>query len=328
MRVEKRGLRSHASMPTVSIILPTFNRTRLLRLAVDSVLAQTFTDWELIVADDGSGEETKAYLRGLEAENVKVLCLAHSGNPSRARNAALTIATGRYVAFLDSDDVWASAKLAAQLAALGARRECRWSYTACDRIGADGCRLPAALQPATAPLGGWIFEPLLALEVSVAMPTLVAERSLIDEIGGFDEEQLYGEFHDLCLRLSLHSEAVALAEALCSVRAHDQHYSADRVAAHRSWMRLYEKHCRLAPTAAARACSERMLARAALNLAALQGANRDVRGVWRTLRAGKVLSWRRRRLWGRSALALLRPFVPSSWKTGRFRLLRRRGATV
>jgi glycosyltransferase involved in cell wall biosynthesis len=197
-----------------------------LKLAVDSVFAQTFADWELIVADDGSNEETRDYLRQLDFPRVKILWLVHSGNPSRTRNAALGAASGRYVAFLDSDDAWWPRKLEQQLAALRASSHCRWSYTACDRIDADGNPLPPAFQPKTAVRSGWIFEPLLALEVSVAMPTLIAERSEIDAVGAFDEQQLYGEFHDLCLRLALRSEAVAVAEVLCSIRAHDEHYSA------------------------------------------------------------------------------------------------------
>jgi GT2 family glycosyltransferase len=297
-------------MSTVSIILPTYNRTRWLKPAIASVFAQTFTDWDLIVADDGSGEETRSYLRGLESPKVKVLWLTHSGNPSRARNAALGSASGKYVAFLDSDDVWSPRKLEEQLAALQASPRCRWSYTACDRIDADGNLLPPAAQPKTAVRSGWIFDPLLALETSIAMPTLVAERSEIEAAGSFDEQQSFGEFHDLCLRLAMRSEAVAIPDVLCSVRAHDEHYSANRIAAHRDWLRLYEKYCLLAPTASARARSAQMRARAALTLAALHGAERDTRSVWRTLRAGKALSWREPRLWYRCAIALFRPFAP------------------
>ena len=70
-------------MPTVSIILPTYNRTRWLKPAIDSVFAQTFGDWELVIGDDGSTEETRASLRGLESRKTKILWLSHSGNPSR-----------------------------------------------------------------------------------------------------------------------------------------------------------------------------------------------------------------------------------------------------
>jgi glycosyltransferase involved in cell wall biosynthesis len=312
-------------MSSVSIILPTYNRPEFLTRAVESALAQSFGNWDLVIVDDGSAEETTAYLRGLESPRVRVLYLAHTGNPSRVRNAGLAVAKGRYVAFLDSDDVWSVTKLEKQVAALGASPQSRWSYTACDRIDASGNRLPTESR-ARATRGGWIFEPLLALEVTVAMPTVVAERSLLEEVGGFDEAQLYGEFHDLVLRLALRSEAVALPEQLCSVRAHDQHYSADRAAAHRSWMRLYAKFHSLAPTAAARDCCERMRARAALDLARLQGAKQDFQGVWRTLRSGRVWSWRRPSFWYGYSLALLRPFMPTRLRLTRVRPPRQRGA--
>jgi glycosyltransferase involved in cell wall biosynthesis len=289
------------------------------------VLAQSFGDWDLVIVDDGSAKETTAYLRELESPRIRILYLPHSGNPSLVRNAGLAVARGKYIAFLDSDDLWAATKLEKQVAALTSSSRGRWSYTACDRIDAAGNRLPAASR-AGATRGGWIFEPLLALEVTVAMPTLVAERSLLEEIGGFDEAQPYGEFHDLCLRLALRSEAVALPEVLCSVRAHDQHYSSDRAAAHRAWMRLYDKFHALAPTAGARDCCERMRARVALDLAALQGAKQDFPSVWRTLRAGHVWSWRRPRFWYGYSLALLRPFVPSSLRSARVASPRQRGA--
>ncbi len=322
------GRGAHCCMSTVSIILPTYDRPQFLRRSVESVFAQSFTHWELVVADDGSAIETKAYLRGLQSRRIRVLYLTHTGNPSRVRNAALAIAKGKYVAFLDSDDIWAAAKLSRQIAALRASPRCRWSYTACDRIDSGGDRLSEAARATAVPRGGWIFEPLLGLELAVAMPTVVAERSLIEEIGGFDERQLYGEFHDLCLRLALRSEVVAVAEVLCSVRAHDQHYSADRAAAHRAWMRLYDKFYALAPTATGRSCCDRMRAQAALRLAALQGANRDFPSVWRTLCAGKVCSWRRPKFWWAYSLALLRPFVPASLGRTRARSARERGVTL
>jgi len=63
----------------------------------------------------------------------------------------------------------------------------------------------------------------------MSMPTVMASRELVDEIGGFDEQLRYDEWHDLCLRLALKSEVVAVREPLCSVRTHDEHYSGDRI---------------------------------------------------------------------------------------------------
>src|SRR5260221_147392 len=118
--------------PLVSIIVPTFNRVKYLRVAVDSVFAQTFEDWELIIADDGSDADTMAYLRTLaDVPRVKLLRLSHTGNPPAVRNAALREATAEYIAFLDSDDVWMPEKLEAQLMSLRSHPVRRWSYTGC-----------------------------------------------------------------------------------------------------------------------------------------------------------------------------------------------------
>src|SRR5690242_3143691 len=99
--------------PSVTVILPTYNRCGYAREAVASVLAQDFDDWELIIADDGSDRETRAFLDGLSDPRIVVILLPHSGRPSRVRNAAIARARGRYLAFLDSDDCWERTKLAA-----------------------------------------------------------------------------------------------------------------------------------------------------------------------------------------------------------------------
>ena len=218
-------------VPTVSVILPTFNRTRFLRLAIESVFVQTYKDWEIVIADDGSTEETRGYLRSIAHPQVRTLWLPHSGNPSRVRNAAITIAGGRYLAFLDSDDIWEPSKLERQIDALGARAACRWSYTNCDLIDERGGPLVNDILVTPEPPAGWIFEPLLKLQVGISMPTVVADRDLVHEIGYFDEQQRFAEWQDLCLRLAMNSEVVALSESLCSVRIHNEHYSADKVAA-------------------------------------------------------------------------------------------------
>jgi glycosyltransferase involved in cell wall biosynthesis len=301
-------------IPRVSIIVPAFNRTEYLKLAIGSAFAQTISDWELILADDGSDEETRAYLRSIDTPPVRILWLSHCGNPSRVRNAAIAAARGRYLAFLDSDDVWVPAKLEQQLAALGANSQCRWSYTACNRIDAGGRLLVEASRRLRSPSGGWIFEPLLELELSIAMPTVMAERALVEEVGGFDERQLFGEFHDLCLRLALRSEVVALREPLCSVRAHREHYSGDRTAAFASWMQLYEKFAGMVTSAKLKAVCARMRAQTALHLARSQGDSGNLRATWSILRDGAVFSSRHWRLWGVASLNLLRPAVPLRWR--------------
>ena len=91
-------------MPFFSVIVPTFNRAELLKTTVRSILAQSYDDFELVVIDDGSRDDTLEYLGTLEAK-AKILRQTNLG-PGSARNRGARIATGEYLAFLDSDDVW------------------------------------------------------------------------------------------------------------------------------------------------------------------------------------------------------------------------------
>jgi glycosyltransferase involved in cell wall biosynthesis len=227
--------------PAVSVILPTFNRLQYLRPAVDSVFAQTFEDWELVIADDGSASATSSYLETVSSHpRVRLMRLPHTGNPSIVRNAALRAARGEYIAFMDSDDVWLPRKLEIQLEALRASR-CRWSYTALTRVNAAGEVMPRESPGRRRTPGGSILKQLLALEVAVATPAVMAERSLMSEVGGFDEQQLFFEEYDLWLRLNARAEVCAVVEPLVLVRNHEQHYSADRMGVYQARLALLDK---------------------------------------------------------------------------------------
>jgi glycosyltransferase involved in cell wall biosynthesis len=212
---------------TVSVVLPTFNRLKFLRPAVESVHAQTFTDWELILADDGSDLETRQYLQSLENQpRVIVVWLAHTGRPAIVRNAGLRRAGGEYVAFLDSDDLWAPTKLERQIETLRARVDCRWSYTRFLPVDACGNLVPEeALQPWWVPYEGDIFEQVATGRAAIRTPSVLATRQLIAQAGGFDEAMPSAEDYDLWLRLALSSEVAIVDEPLVYVRHHDEHHS-------------------------------------------------------------------------------------------------------
>jgi glycosyltransferase involved in cell wall biosynthesis len=298
-------------MPSVSIIVPAFNRTRFLTLAVESAVNQTYPDWELIIADDGSDEETQRYLRGIASPTVRIVRLPHSGIPSVVRNAAAAAASGRYLAFLDSDDEWAPRKLERQMAALRDQPQCRWSYTACRHIDASGRLIPKK-RPAPPAPEGWIFRELLTLQIGIAMPTVVTERALFAEIGGFDEQQLFGEFHDLCLRLALKAEVVVVREPLCSVRVHHQHYSSDRTANHAGWLRLYRKMASATPDPGLRAHCARMQADESLNLARAHADKGEYRAAAATLRVALSFSWRYPQWWWAACRGAIRRAMPNA----------------
>jgi len=310
--------------PTVSIILPTFNRLQFLRDTVDSVLAQTHQDWELVVADDGSGGETLAYLAVLEqSSRVRVLRLPHSGNPSAVRNAALREARGQYIAFLDSDDIWMPDKLSAQLAAHAACAGRRWSYTALKRIDAAGAPMRDGQGTGWVPHEGAIFEQLLSIEAAVATPSVLVERALLQEAGGFDEQQRYFEDYDLWMRLSLLSDVIVINTPLIKVRNHAQHYSADRVSVYQARFRLLDKIAGHAKTPRLRAVLRMERAKNAASLALVSAiAGRRVYALqmlWRS----RQCAWNSSAWWPKAGSTFARVLAPS-WLQEVVRKRRRR----
>jgi len=102
-------------MPTVSVVIPTYNRAELLTRAIDSVLAQTYDDFELLVVDDGSTDDTEAVVTAYDDDRVRYLAHETNRGANPARNTGIEAAEGEFVAFLDSDDEWRPRKLEAQL---------------------------------------------------------------------------------------------------------------------------------------------------------------------------------------------------------------------
>jgi glycosyltransferase involved in cell wall biosynthesis len=192
--------------PCVSVILPTYNRAWCLARAIDSVLNQSFTDFELIVVDDGSRDDT-ARLLASYGERLAVIRQPNQG-VSAARNAGIAVARGRWIALLDSDDHWLPAKLASQVAWLRDHPEYRICQT--EEIWIRGGRRvnPKKRHRKS---GGYIFERCLPLCL-VSPSAVMMARSLLDEVGGFDEALPACEDYDLWLRISC-AHPVGLVEA-------------------------------------------------------------------------------------------------------------------
>jgi len=182
-------------LPEVSVIIPTFNRASTIKRAVDSVLFQSFRDFELIVVDDGSTDETQALLSDF-SDKIKILKTDNRG-VSAARNLGAQAASGRSIAFLDSDDEWMPAKLEKQLKLMKNSRfricqtEERWI-----RNG-KFVNKPARYKKHE----GDIFSHCLKL-CAVTPSSVLLEKSLFFEYGGFDESLPVCEDYDLWLRMS------------------------------------------------------------------------------------------------------------------------------
>ena len=127
------------NVPTVSVIIPCYNGAAHIRETIESVLTQTFCDLEAIVVDDCSTDDSVNILRGLEAEDrrLKVYVQPENSGVAKARNRALGLASGRYIAYLDSDDLWMGRKLEKQLEFMGSKGVAA-CFTSYETIEEDG----------------------------------------------------------------------------------------------------------------------------------------------------------------------------------------------
>jgi len=181
----------------ISVIIPTYNRQEFLVRAIESVLGQTCADFELIVVDDGSTDDTPRCVAGYGGQ-VRYVYQENRG-PAAARNTGIRAAEGELLAFLDSDDRFAPEKLAVQQAAMAARPDYLISHT--DEIWYRRGELLHQKKKHHRP-HGFIFSQCLKLCV-VGMSTVMARREFFARIGYFDEELPCCEDYDLWLRASV-----------------------------------------------------------------------------------------------------------------------------
>ena len=300
--------------PLVSIVLPTFGRLHYLRLTIESIQRQTFSAWELLIADDGSDSQTREYLHSLASEShVRVIWLQHTGVPAVVRNAALREARGVYVAFADSDDLWMPQKLARQIQTLQDRPGCQWSYTGFAQIDGSGQALMNAPHGQWHPCEGWIFEPLVVGPfLPIRTPCVLATRELITRCGGFDEAIRSGEDVDLWLRLAQESEVAVVDEPLVQVRRHEENYSRDWEAAYAGRDYSLAKLHNRADDWRRRALLRHERTRNALDLAWIHASRgnsaRMMRALWQSL----PYSWMSPRWWLGLLKIPLRRYIPEA----------------
>ena len=194
--------------PLISVIVPTFNRRPLLRQALDSVLAQSFRDFELLVVDDGSTDGTAEELKQIGL-CLRLFVTARKG-VAAARNLGVSQSRGRYIAFLDSDDIWLPRKLERQAAFMVCHPEFQICQTEEIWIR-NGVRVnPRAVHRKPS---GDIFLPSLALCL-VSPSAVMMTKELFERVGGFDEFFPVCEDYDLWLRIGAEFSVPLIAEAL------------------------------------------------------------------------------------------------------------------
>lgn len=211
--------------PTVTVLVTCYDQARWIEEALDSVLGQTFQDWELIVTDDGSNDDSADVIRAwCERHEGVAQAVLHEENLglTRTLNEVLPTCRGTYLAYLGGDDVWAPDKLVRLVAALEAAPEAAVAYSDARLIDEGGDELaPSFLddhdhRPAPE---GQVFEALLARNVVVAS-SAVYRRAAIEAVGGWDPDLPFEDW-DLLLRLADRWPVAHAPGALVDYRIHD-----------------------------------------------------------------------------------------------------------
>lgn len=218
------------SHPLVSVILPTYKRTEYLKLTLQSILKQTFQDFEVIVIDDGTPNDDNLFLCQT-FEKVRYIKIENSGGPARPRNIGIKEAKGMYIAFVDDDDLWLPTKLEKQVAILENNPEFGLVHSCCEVIDENGIKTNEIIGRPGSPdikhgdvslkmMGNW----------TLMMPTPMVRKEVIDKIGFFNEIMpAAGEDVEYWTRSSFFTRFYYIDEPLALYRRHSTNISSNAV---------------------------------------------------------------------------------------------------
>ncbi|MGB3405551.1 MAG: glycosyltransferase [Microcoleaceae cyanobacterium] len=193
-------------MALISVIIPVYNAQKTIQATIESVLQQTFPDFELIIINDGSTDQTDSILRQYTDSRISIYTNSRQG-AAVSRNQGFQQSNGEYIAFLDADDLWTVDKLESQLKALKDHPEMTVSYSWTDYIDEAGNKLYSGSYLA---LNGDIYSKLLVRNFLENGSNPMIKRQALIDIGGFDESLEGGQDWDLYLRLAAKYQFIAV----------------------------------------------------------------------------------------------------------------------
>lgn len=200
--------------PLISVVTPTYNRKEVVAEAIESVLRQEPKNYEVIVVDDGSDDGTLANLAGKYPEIIGVK-LNTNGGPATARNEGIRRAKGKYIAFLDADDLWLPGKLLKQLAYFKANRKIHLVYT--DEAISENGEIVERRFEANPPKQRNLY-PAMVEYVPIHLSSVMVEKRVFDQVGLFDEQLRIGEDSEWFNRVSEQFDLGFINEALVIYR--------------------------------------------------------------------------------------------------------------
>ena len=206
------------SLPLVSIVIPAYNATRTLRATVQSALEQTFQDFEIVIVDDGSKDETFKLAQELANEDSRIKALTQpNGGAAAARNAGIEAARGKYVALLDADDLWLADKLNRQVEFLEANQNV--FAVQCGALFVNDAMQVLSVRQCT-DTGNSFRESLLFENIPAFLSALIARRDKLIEVGMFDTKLEILEEWDMALKMSRFGKMRSIVEPLVLYRVH------------------------------------------------------------------------------------------------------------
>jgi teichuronic acid biosynthesis glycosyltransferase TuaG len=213
--------------PLVSIVTCTYNRAHLIAETIRSVLTQTWQDFEYIIVDDGSTDNTAEAVAAFKDKRIKYYIHERTGGHlSRLRNFAHLHCLGDYIAYIDSDDLWEPDKLAAQLVGMRDERV-GFSFTDITTFNSDGIIRKTIYHKPESDYTGSVFQDMLQNKLIICHTTLVVKRSCFEKTGPMDEQMHSGD-HDLVFFLSWYFDAYVIYRPLVMVRKHDQNTTSNQ----------------------------------------------------------------------------------------------------
>ncbi|MBI5149416.1 MAG: glycosyltransferase [Candidatus Omnitrophica bacterium] len=227
----------------VSIIIPVYNSEKTVGEALDSVAAQTYTDYEVIVVNDGSTDQSESAIKKYMSPPLNVTYVEQVNNgPAAARNAGLRLAKGEFVAFLDADDLWDKDKLATAIEAMDANPDAKLVFTDMRHV-VNGRTVYASYlheRPYPSLPNGKIYDNLLWGNF-IFTPTVLVRRDVLREVGGFDENLQIAEDYDLWLRIARRYPIHYIDRPLVTRRRIGGNITDDKQTYIKSCIRLREK---------------------------------------------------------------------------------------
>lgn len=209
--------------PAISVIIPAYNCEKTIKETVNSVLKQTFADFELIIINDGSQDATLDVVSKIQDARLKVFSFENAGG-NVSRNRGLNLAGGKYISFLDADDIWTPDKLESQLEALQENSDAHVAYSWTDYIDEEGNFLVSGRRVS---VNGDVYEKLLINNfLENGSNPLICREALI-ELGGFNESLKAAQDWDMWLRLAAKFSFVAVAKVQILYRVSSKSLSAN-----------------------------------------------------------------------------------------------------